>query len=287
LKDATDWLVHFAWKNGQVTANLPQDINAAPICYRHPDREGHVRCRRCQRHICPDCMRDASVGHQCVECAGAGQVHVRKPGLPVITYGLIALNVVMFVLQKSSVVVYQELVTWTPGIARGEVYRLLTGAFLHSGIPHLLFNMWALYVVGPALEAYFGRLRFIALYLLSALGGGVLVYLLTFDVPTVGASGAIFGLFGATVALSRLLNLDMRWVVGLIALNLVFTFAAPQISWQGHIGGLITGAAVGAAYAYAPPQRKALVQVGISIAVVLIFVALVYLRTISLLAGAV
>lgn len=233
-------------------------------------------------------MRDASVGHQCVECAGAGQVVVvRKRGLPVITYGLMAINIVMFVLQKASDDVYRELVTWTPGIAHGELYRLLTGAFLHSGVPHLLFNMWALYVIGPALEAYFGRVRFLALYLLSALGGSVLVYLLTpIDVPTLGASGAIFGLFGATLALSRLLNLDMRWVVGLIVLNLVFTFAAPGISWQGHIGGLVTGAAVGAAYGYAPAQRKTLVQVGVSVAVVVLLAALVWWRTASLFAGA-
>jgi membrane associated rhomboid family serine protease len=260
----------------------------APACYRHPDRESHVRCRRCQRYICPECMRDASVGHQCVECAGTGTqtVAVRTRAVPVITYGLMAINIVMFVLQKSSDQVFVELVTWTPGIAHGELYRLLTGAFLHSGITHLLFNMWALYVIGPALEAYFGRARFIALYLLSALGGGVLVYLLTpIDVPTLGASGAIFGLFGATVALSRQLNLDMRWVVGLIVLNLVFTFAAPQISWQGHIGGLITGAAVGAAYGYAPAQRRALAQVGVSVAVVVVLAALVWWRTTSLLAG--
>jgi membrane associated rhomboid family serine protease len=238
-------------------------------------------------------MRDAAVGHQCVECAGTGAGTgtgtptrtVRTRAVPVITYGLIAINVVMFVLQKSSDVVYQELVTWTPGIARGEVYRLLTGAFLHSGITHLLFNMWALWVVGPALEAYFGRVRFIALYLISALGGGVLVYLLTLNVPTVGASGAIFGLFAATLVLARQLNLDMRWVVGLIVLNLVFTFAAPQISWQGHIGGLITGAAVGAAYAYAPAQRKGLAQAGFSVVVVLVLAALVWWRTASLLAG--
>lgn len=265
----------------------PPELQDAPVCYRHPDRESHVRCRRCQRYICPDCMRDASVGHQCVECAGAGTrtVSVRTRAVPMVTYALMAINIVMFVLQKSSDVVYQELVTWTPGIARGEVYRLLTGAFLHSGITHLLFNMWALYVIGPALEAYFGRVRFIALYLISALGGGVLVYLLTFNVPTLGASGAIFGLFGATLALSRQLNLDMRWVVGLIVLNLVFTFAAPQISWQGHIGGLITGAAVGAAYAYAPNERKALVQVGISVAAVALLAALVWWRTTSLLTG--
>jgi len=270
-----------------VTINPPPNMQAAPVCYRHPNRQTHVRCTRCQRYICPDCMRSAPVGHQCVDCveAGAVKVKIRKPAAPVVTYVLIALNVVMFVLQKSSDDVYRELVTWTPGIANGEFYRLLTGAFLHSGIPHLLLNMWALYVIGPALESFLGRVRFIAVYVLSALGGGVLVYLLTpIDVPTLGASGAIFGLFGATLALSRLLNLDMRWVIGLIALNLVFTFSVPQISWQGHIGGLLTGAAVGAAFAYAPNERRNLVQAGAAVAVVVVLAGLVWWRTASLLA---
>lgn len=276
-----------AWDNGDVTINPPPNMQAAPVCYRHPNRQTHVRCTRCQRYICPDCMRSAPVGHQCVDCveAGAVKVKIRKPAAPVVTYVLIALNVVMFVLQKSSDDVYRELVTWTPGIANGEFYRLLTGAFLHSGIPHLLLNMWALYVIGPALESFLGRVRFIAVYVLSALGGGVLVYLLTpIDVPTLGASGAIFGLFGATLALSRLLNLDMRWVIGLIALNLVFTFSVPQISWQGHIGGLLTGAAVGAAFAYAPNERRNLVQAGSAVAVVVVLAGLVWWRTASLLA---
>ncbi len=232
-------------------------------------------------------MRDAPVGHQCVDCAGAGQAPVRKRTVPVITYGLIAINVVMFVLQTVFDDVYRELVMWAPGVATGEEYRLLTSAFLHSGPAHLLLNMLALYFVGPSLERWLGWLRFIALYLVSALGGSVLVYLLTpIDVPTLGASGAIFGLLGATFVLSRRLNLDVRWVIGYLVVNLVFTFSAPQISWQGHIGGLLTGAALGAVYAFAPSQRKSLVQAVFTVAVVLMLAALVWWRTASLLAGA-
>src|SRR5258705_10164866 len=122
--------------------------------------------------------------------------------------------------------------------------------------------MWALYVVGPPLEAQLGRLRFSALYVLSALGGSVLVYLLSsLGAATAGASGAIFGLFGATFVVGKRLNLDVRWVVGLIAINLAFTFVIPlmgrqNISWQGHIGGLGTGPVVAPAYPYGPPGHR-------------------------------
>ncbi len=236
-------------------------------------------------------MRSAAVGFHCLECVHDGARSVRQPklraGVPVVTYALIAVNAVMFVLQKAVPGVYPELVLWPAGIAgRGEVYRLVTSTFLHDGVMHILFNMWALWVVGPALEQWLGRTRYVGLYALSALGGSVLVYLLTpVNVATLGASGAIFGLFGATLVLSRKLNFDAKWVVGLIVINLVITFAVPGISWQGHVGGLVAGAAVGWAYAYAPRTNRALIQVSFSVAMVLVFAALVWWRTTSLLTG--
>lgn len=241
-------------------------------------------------------MRPAAVGHQCVECVNEGAKSVQQPrttfggkptNMPWVTYVLIATNVLMFGAQKAVPAVYQELVLWPVGIARdGEVYRLVTSAFLHADLMHILFNMWALYVVGPALEQWLGRTRFIGLYTLSGLGGSVLVYLLTpVNVATLGASGAIFGLFGATLAMSRRLNFDARWVVGLIVINLVITFVVPGISWQGHIGGLVTGAAIGAVFAYAPRANRALIEVAFSLAVLVLFGALVWWRTASLLTG--
>ena len=164
------------------------------------------------------------------------------------------------------------------------MYRLLTSGFLHAGVLHILFNMVALYFTGPALERGLGHLRFIGLYLLSLLGGSVLVYLLTpVETPTLGASGAIFGVFGASFVLARKLDYDIRGIVALIVVNLVITFAAPGISWQGHVGGLLTGAAVACAYAYAPRQHRNLVQAGASVALLLVFAALVWWRTASLL----
>ncbi|HEV7423546.1 MAG TPA: rhomboid family intramembrane serine protease [Mycobacterium sp.] len=272
----------------------------APSCYRHPGRETYVSCNRCQRYVCPECMRSAAVGHQCVECVNEGARTVVQPKTafggrlttkPVVTYVLIAINVAMFVVQTASPEVQRRLVLWTPAIAHGGLYRLLTSAFLHYGVMHLLFNMWALYVVGPQLESWLGRTRFIALYVLSALGGSVLVYLLSpINAATAGASGAIFGLFGATFALARRLNIDVKWVIGLIVINLAFTFLAPQlgsqpISWQGHVGGLVTGAAIGWVYAYAPRDHRNLIQAGISIVALVAFVALVWWRTAGLLGG--
>lgn len=262
------------------------------VCYRHPDRVTALRCTRCDRHICGDCMRSAAVGQHCVDCAQAGAAQQRattRPrvraasGAPVISYGLIALNVLAFVLELSSRDVKSELVLWTPAVAHGEFYRLLTSAFLHYGPMHLLLNMWALYVVGPQLEGLLGRVRFSALYLLSALGGSVAVYLLApVTAATAGASGAIFGLFGATLVIGRRLRMDIGWVAAIIVINLVFTFSIPNISWQGHVGGLITGLLVAFAYVYPPQQRRTRVQVSASVLLLALFVALIWWRTAEL-----
>lgn len=240
-------------------------------------------------------MRSAAVGHQCVDCVNEGAKSVRQPrtafggkpvGIPYVTYVLIAVNVVMFILQKAVPGIYEALVLWPVGIAgRGEWWRLATSAFLHADIMHILFNMWALWVIGPALERWLGRTRFIVLYALGGLGGSVLVYLLTpINVPTLGASGAIFALFGATFTLARRLNFDVRWIIGLIVINLVITFIVPSISWQGHIGGLLTGAALGAVFAYAPRSNRVVIQTVFSLALLAVFAALVWWRTESILA---
>jgi membrane associated rhomboid family serine protease len=237
-------------------------------------------------------MRGAAVGQHCVDCAqeGAAQRRTRPlvrgaSGAPVVSYGLIALNVLAFIGQMSSAQLDSELVLWSPAVADGQIYRLLTSAFLHYGAMHLLLNMWALYVVGPSLEGLLGRARFSALYLLSALGGSVTVYLLApLTTATAGASGAIFGLFGATLIVGRRLRMDVGWVVAVIVINLVFTFTIPRISWQGHLGGLITGLLVAFAYVYPAPAHRNRVQALVSIALLALFVALIWWRTAELVA---
>ncbi|WP_082959972.1 rhomboid family intramembrane serine protease [Mycobacterium sp. 852002-53434_SCH5985345] len=278
----------------------PDSPPAAPSCYRHPGRPTYVRCNRCERYICGDCMREAAVGQQCVECVRAGARTIRQPrtrfggrqrsATPVLTYALIAINVAAFVLQMASGQLERQLALWPPAVADGQFYRLVTSAFLHYGATHLLFNMWALYVVGPPLEMWLGRLRFGALYALGGLGGSVLVYLVSpLDTATAGASGAIFGLFGATFVVGKRLAVDVRWAVAVIAINLVFTFVVPlissqRISWQAHVGGLVTGGLVAAAYVYPPPQRRNAVQAAVTIVVLAAFAVLIWWRTAELLA---
>lgn len=279
----------------------PPPPTETPTCYRHPDRQTYVRCTRCGRYICGECMRSAAVGHQCVECVSEGNKSLRAPrgqfggvrptgGTPLVTYTLIAINLLAFVLQMASPEVERRLVLWTPAVADGEWYRLVTSAFLHYGIVHILFNMLVLYVLGPQLEQTFGRLRFGTLYGMSALGGSVLVYLLSpLNSATAGASGAIYGLFGALFIVAKRRNLDVRPIVALIGLNVAFTLIVPlvtsqNISWQGHLGGLIAGGLVAASFVYAPRQRQSLVQGALVVALLVVFIAVIWWRTQSLFA---
>jgi membrane associated rhomboid family serine protease len=279
-----------------------------PSCYRHPGRETYLSCVRCGRPACPECLREAPVGHQCVECIGQSGRTVRQPtgvfgGRPAatgafVTWALIGLNVVLYLVQWAYPPLVQD---WAMvgaactgvvgrtcvgpvGVAAGQYYRLLTSAFIPGnaslGILDILFNMWALYIVGPGLERLLGHLRFIAVYLASALGGAVLYYWLAVpNQPAVGASGAIFGLFGAWLVAARRLRLDPRPIVILIVLNLVLSFVGYKIiAWQDHVGGLITGALLAAAYAYAPRKYRTLVQVAATLVVAALLVIVVITR---------
>ncbi|GAA3813396.1 rhomboid family intramembrane serine protease [Streptomyces phyllanthi] len=288
---------------------------AVTTCYRHPKVESRVRCTRCDRYICPDCMREAAVGHQCVECVREGARSVRQARTafggrittaPVVTYVLIALNVLVYlgelvspeIVDRFSVLgavlrgpdgghyVWQDAYPsgFEPaGVVNGEWYRLLTGAFLHMpptqgtfGILHIVMNMVALWNVGRVVEAQLGRSRYLALYLLSALGGSVLVLLLAPETSTVGASGAIFGVSAAYYVLARRLGADLRAVNQFMAgLLLWLVLSAAFTSWQGHLGGLLTGSAVALAFAYAPRGgRRALVQAAVCLALLALLLLL-------------
>ncbi|MCC5580008.1 rhomboid family intramembrane serine protease [Microtetraspora sp. AC03309] len=251
---------------------------AAPTCYRHPERETYVRCQRCERSICPDCMRDAAVGHQCVECVQEGNRSVRPAQAmfggaavtkPRVTWTLLIINVLAYLAELTRAdEIINTFATSSVYVFYGEWWRLLTGAFLHAPPPsfwHILFNMWALYAIGPELERRLGSLRFAALYLLSALGGSIAVYL--FGLWAYGASGAIYGMFGALFVVSRKLGFDARGVLWLIGINIVLTFVVPGISWQGHLGGLVTGTAIAAAFVYAPRKSRNAVQLAAVVAV--------------------
>jgi membrane associated rhomboid family serine protease len=277
---------------------------APPACYRHPDRETYLSCVRCERPACPDCLRPAPVGQQCVDCVREGSRGVRQPvgvfggGIAAgatVTRVLVGLNVLFYLAEWAypKIVNYYDMVAgaYDPtihqvvGVAHGQAYRLITSAFLHEpglsgfGPAHIIFNMWALILVGPALERLLGRLRFLTVYLLSALGGSVAFYFFApATASALGASGAIFGLFGAYFVVSRRLRLDTRAIVFLIVLNLALGFAVPSIAWQAHVGGLVAGGLLTAAYAYAPRQQRTLVQVGATAAVLAVLIIAVLSR---------
>ncbi len=286
-----------------------------PACYRHPGRETYVSCVRCGRYACPDCMRSASVGQQCVECVGEGARTTRQArttfgGRPTasaaVTWALVAINVAVFLVTwiRPGIVNNLEMLgyaRYTPagplhGVAAGEWYRLITSAFLAPatglsglGFLDIAFNMWALIFVGPSLEGLLGRARFLAVYLLSAVGGGVMYYFLApQNYPAVGASGAIFGLFGAWFVVSRRLKLDTRGIVTLIAINLALSFFLHNIiAWQDHIGGLLTGALLTAAYAYAPRKNRAVIQVAATVGIVALIAIAIVIRNTQLTSGGV
>jgi membrane associated rhomboid family serine protease len=298
-------------------------VEVAPTCYRHPDRETYVRCTRCDRPICPDCMRAASVGFQCPDDVAAGSRTTREARTPFggrlsgdtskVSIALIAINVAVFFLGpllaggRDLAVAFGNLagpVTIDTagtqgGVAAGQYYRLLTAAFLHAGVFHLAMNMFALASLGPALESALGRARYLALYVLSALGGSVLSFVLTdprlSDLVAgtaaedflpgigqlgVGASGAIFGLFGAYYVVVRRLGGETRSIVILLAVNLVITFTIPIIDWRAHLGGLLVGAAIATVFAHVPrgPRRSQLQAAGCA-AMLALLVVLVAVRS--------
>jgi membrane associated rhomboid family serine protease len=285
----------------------PTGQDTPPTCYRHPGRETWVSCVRCGRHACPDCLRDAAVGQQCVDCVrGTGQggqgaraartVFGGRPSRSAtVTWTLMAVNILLYLVQLARpslasdwwMLGYAQYYPGGPmhGVAAGEWYRLITSAFLPGtgslGILDIAFNMWALYVVGPSLEHLLGRVRFLAVYLLSAVGGSVLFYYLApQNVPALGASGAIFGLFGAWFVASRKLGFDSRGIVLLIVLNLGLSFVyRSTIAWQDHVGGLIVGAVVMAAYVYAPRKNRVAIQVAATVAVAVLLAIAVVIRT--------
>jgi membrane associated rhomboid family serine protease len=170
------------------------------------------------------------------------------------------------------------------GIAQGQYYRLLTAMFLHFGIVHLALNLWCLWLVGPSLERALGRLRFAGLYVLAGLGGSALSYALgPVSQIAAGASGAVFGLFAAFWVMQRRTGQDASQISVIIGLNLVFSFAVPNIDWRGHVGGLVFGALLAAAFVYAPTgSRRNALQAGGALAVAAMVAVMVAVRTAQL-----
>jgi membrane associated rhomboid family serine protease len=213
-----------------------------------------------------------------------------------VTWTLVAINVLLFLVELAypnlandwGLLGFATLGGPMQGVAAGQWYRLITSAFLPPatglgglGLFDILFNMWALIVVGPALEQLLGRGRFLAVYLLSAIGGGVAFFLIgPSNVFALGASGAIFGLFGAWFVVARKLRADVRWIIVIIAINLAFSFLyRSAIAWQDHVGGLVVGGLITAAFAYAPRKNRIVIQAAAVVAMLAVLVVLVIIRS--------
>ncbi|WP_333778658.1 rhomboid family intramembrane serine protease [Streptomyces sp. IBSBF 3136] len=291
-------------------AGSTQDARSLPVCYRHPDRETGVRCTRCERPICPECMVSASVGFQCPDCVrtGSGTGHAPAASQPrtmaggtvtadprLLTKILIGVNLAVFLVQMAvgdsftnrfELIgqAYTHFLPGVQGVAEGQYYRLLTAMFLHGGYAHILFNMLSLWWIGGPLEAALGRARYLTLYFVSGLAGSALTYLIAEpNVASLGASGAIFGLFGATGVLMRRLNYDLRPLFALLVINLIITFTPGfNIAWEAHIGGLVAGVVTGYAMVHAPREKRALVQYGTCALVLAASLVLVLVRTAQL-----
>lgn len=302
---------------------MSQPPVGAPTCYRHPERETYVRCQRCEKPICPDCMRDASVGFQCPDCVKEGVRSTRQAQAPyggsrsgdprVTSIVLIALNAAVWLAvvatgwrssrlidrlallptgicdsASNPDVYYPGLDSagacgsisdgqWFPGVADGAYWQLVTSMFSQVDVWHIGLNMLALWFLGPQLEAVLGRVRFLTLYGVAGLAGSVCVYWFAAEnSATLGASGAIFGLLGALVVVLHKIGGNLQAILPWLAVNALFTFLVPHVSWQGHLGGFVGGLVVTSVIVYAPKERRTLLQVaGVGLVVVLLAVATV------------
>jgi membrane associated rhomboid family serine protease len=270
--------------------------NPDNYCYRHPDRQSFIICQRCGRTVCSECQTQAAVGVHCPECVRearesaprttgrATRTRIKRSmrsssGVPVVTYSLIALNIAVFAIDFVTGGSLYGWLAYRGDFTALQPWRMLTSAFMHASVLHLLFNMFSLFVFGPVIEHAVGRVRFAALYLLAAFGGSLAVLLLAPMQAVVGASGAIFGLLGAFFIIQRRLGGNNTQLLVLIGLNVAFGFIVPNVAWQAHLGGLVVGAAVAAVYMATRHRSKKAVQIAsvaaIGVALVAITIAAV------------
>ena len=269
------------------------DTNMLPVCPRHPEQVTYVRCQRCDRPACPQCQVPSAVGVHCVDCARRNASSRRGVSSllggraitdALVTKGLIIACVTIYLVQMALPSLGAQF-AFVPAVASSQPWRFMTTAFLHASLIHLAFNMWALWILGSALEPILGRWRFAALCALSALGGSTMIYWLasptapaSWLTSTVGASGAVFGLFAALFIIQRRFGRDTSAIVGLLVLNLAISFIGANISWQGHLGGLVTGAIVAALYAWAPRNRRTVYGVCGTVGITIALIGVICLR---------
>lgn len=286
--------------------------NRDNYCYRHPDRQSFVLCQRCLRTICPECQTQAPVGVICPECmkaerkaetpaqrkarrrwGGGGSVAITRSGRPMVTYVLLAVTSFIGLLQLipgvgdaiTAQLLFNGLYLLPDlSVLPFEPWRLLTAMFVHGGFIHLALNMLALWMLGQTLEPMLGRARYLALYLISGLGGSVAVAVIAPTTSTVGASGAIFGLMAALLIIGRHIGANVTGILVILGINFAFTFFGRNIAWQAHLGGLLIGALIAFIFTRTkrPEQRVWMITWLALLTVVLLAVAFIVPRMILL-----
>jgi membrane associated rhomboid family serine protease len=276
-------------------SGISTEESAEEHCYGHPGTPTRLHCTRCERPICGRCAIPASVGQHCPECVAAARrsaprVHGVLRATAPATYGLIVANVVCYVAQQLVPGFTPALIASSPDIAAGDWYRLITSMFLHAGIWHIGFNMLALYYFGPTVEQAFGTPRFVALYMATGFFASVASYLFSpLLTQSLGASGAIFGIFAVVMVLAFNRRRDpganemLRSLLGLLVLNMALVLFVHNINLWAHAGGFLSGIALGAAYdQFARRPASTVVQVAATAAVVVAGIALTVVRTTSI-----
>ncbi|WP_243228404.1 rhomboid family intramembrane serine protease [Microbacterium sp. CIAB417] len=276
--------------------------NRDNFCYRHPDRQSFVLCQRCLRTICPECQTPAAVGVICPECLkeqkknrtpaqkkadrrwNRGSILAPATGRPVVTYAIMAVTAFIWLLtlipgigESIQQALLFNAIYLYPDLNGGifQPWRVLTAALVHSSsIFHIGFNMLSLWIIGRTLEPMLGRWRFLTLYVLGAVGGSVAVACIDPLQSVVGASGAVFGLFGALIIIGRHLGANITGILVIIGLNLVMGFVLPGIAWQAHIGGAIVGLLVALIFTRTKRRDQRLWQILWLVALALAMVAL-------------
>jgi membrane associated rhomboid family serine protease len=270
-------------------------------CYRHPNRETFVKCQRCGRPICGQCQTIAPVGVHCPECVrearGSGASSVRPigrrianasrsgSGVPVVTFTIIGLNVVVFILELltgnpimgNGTGTVADALAYFPGAIVVAPWTIITNGFVHANLIHIGVNMYSLFALGPPLERFLGRGRYLALYVIGMIGADVGVDFLS-RAGAIGASGAIFALLGALILFARRLGFSTTWLIVIGVINLGYGFLVPDVSWQGHLGGLIVGLLIGVLFLVTRSRQRRPLQIAalVVLPVILLVVLLLH-----------
>lgn len=265
----------------------------APTCYRHHGRTTYLSCSDCGKPICVDCSVDSPVGQKCPDCAAqrgtariitGRQLRARNASIPPVTMFLMGSSILVYVLGALSPqlnnTIFENFALWPQDVQNGSWWLLITTAFLHSGLMHIMFNMWALYILGPGIERQVGSLPFAGLYLASALLGSV-AYVAFNSGPAVGASGAVFGLFGAWLASSwrarhSVAGRSQLQSIGVIlGINLLLPLAVPRIAWEAHVGGLVAGFVIAYAWTRLAKDERARSIIAFGVAAVALVLGMI------------